>query len=101
MALAAESNAGADRPHLPVMLAEVASQSVPPAGAVPADKAAWILNLARVLPVSFPRIRAVVWFNELNTELAIDSPADVLGAARRAFGSCPRSGDDGIAAAAA
>lgn len=88
-------------PAKPVMLAEVASQSVPPAGAVPADKAAWILNLARVLPVSFPRIRAVVWFNELNTELAIDSPADVLGAARRAFGSCPRSGDDGIAAAAA
>jgi hypothetical protein len=87
-------------PEKPVMLAEVASQSNQPPGAVPADKAAWILDLARVLPVSFPRIRAVVWFNELNTELPIDSSADVLSAARRAFGSCSRW-DDGASTAVA
>ena len=77
----------------PMMLAEVASQATPPAGAVPVDKAAWISDLAQDLPRSFPRIRAVVWFNELNTELTVDSSADVLEAAARAFGGCTQSTD--------
>jgi hypothetical protein len=77
----------------PLMLAEVASMATPPAGATPVDKAAWISALASVLPQSFPRIRAVVWFNELNTELPIDSSPDVLAAAVRAFGGCSGARD--------
>jgi hypothetical protein len=87
-------------PYKAMMLAEVASQSKPPPGAIPVDKAAWISELARVLPQSFPRIRAVVWFNDLNTELPIDSPSDVRAAAARVFGSCHR-GDGDIAPALA
>src|ERR1700736_5959117 len=49
----------------PIMLAETGSQFAPPAGATPPSQAAWITALAQTLPRSFPRIRAVVWFNEL------------------------------------
>ena len=42
----------------PMMLAEVASQATPPAGAVPVDKAAWISDLAQDLPRSFPRTQS-------------------------------------------
>lgn len=80
-------------PYKPMMLAEVASQASPPPRAVPANKAAWISELGRDLPQSFPRIRAVVWFNELGTELVIDAPSDVQAAATQAFGSCPRRDD--------
>jgi beta-mannanase len=75
-------------PTKPLMLAEVASMATPPVGARPVDKAAWISELARALAQSFPRIRAVVWFNEFNTEFPIDSSPDVLAAAVRAFHPC-------------
>jgi hypothetical protein len=77
----------------PMMLAEVASMATPPAGATPVDKAAWISALASTLPQSFPRIRAVVWFNELNTELPIDSSPEALAAAASTFGGCMRPRD--------
>jgi len=72
----------------PVMLAEVASQSLAPAGATPVDKAAWITALFQTLPMSFPQIRAVVWFNAANTEFDITSPPAVLAAAQTALQPC-------------
>jgi beta-mannanase len=75
----------------PIMLAEVGSEDAPPPGARPVDKAAWIAALAAAIPVSFPRIKAVVWFNERSTQLTLDSSPAALAAAR-AFCSTPGSG---------
>ena len=71
----------------PLMLAEFGSENAP-TGANPPSKAAWITLFAQTLPVSFPRVKAVVWFNEINTALTVDSPAAVLTASQAAFGSC-------------
>jgi beta-mannanase len=75
-------------PSKPVMLAEVGSEANPPAGSYPASQAAWITLLGDTLAQSFPRVRSVVWFNQLNTPFALDSSAATLSAAQNAFGNC-------------
>jgi beta-mannanase len=72
----------------PIIIAEVGSQANPPPGASPPSQAAWVAAFAQTLPQWFPRIRAVVWFNELNTVLALNSSPDQLAAAQLAFGGC-------------
>jgi beta-mannanase len=75
-------------PSKPMMLAEVASGAYPPAGSSPSTQADWITALASTIPQSFPRIRRVVWFNELNTEFALTNSPATLAAAQNAFGGC-------------
>jgi beta-mannanase len=72
----------------PIMLAEIGSQANPPFGANPPTQAAWITAMAQSLPASFPRIQAMVWFNDVNTAFALDYSAAELAAARTAFGGC-------------
>jgi beta-mannanase len=70
-------------PTKPLMLAEWAS--VEQGG----SKAQWILNAAAALRTQFPRVRAAVWFSEDNSQLALNSSASAITAARAAFGSAP------------
>jgi hypothetical protein len=61
----------------PVVLAEWASAE---AGG---DKAEWILDAAKTIPVTFPRIRAVIWFDQNNspgTQWAMDTSSRALAA---------------------
>jgi beta-mannanase len=45
------------------------------------DKAAWIADMFRVLPTSFPRINGIVWFNvDKERDWRIESSAEALSA---------------------
>lgn len=73
-------------PSKPVMLAELASTEQG------GDKAQWITEAARGIPQRFPRVRAVVWYNESTSEYlpyALQSSPAALAAAHAAFGNSP------------
>jgi beta-mannanase len=67
----------------PIMLAEWAS--VEQGG----SKVNWITQASSAIPQVFPRIGAVVWFNEDNTEWALQSSSTSLAAADQAFSGPP------------
>ena len=74
-----------DYPQKPFMIAETASCDVG------GDKAAWIADLAQTIPSSFPRLHALVWFDEhVESECnwLVDSSAESL-VAYRALGADP------------
>jgi hypothetical protein len=84
-------------PSKPVMIAEVASaEDGGPLGR-PASKAAWISNSFAQIPDSFPRVRAVLWFDQndsANTyNWPIESSPDAISAFAKVIGSSRYSGN--------
>jgi fibronectin type III domain protein len=74
-----------DYPQKPFMASETASCDVG------GDKAAWIDDARRTIETSFPRLRAIVWFDEHNEpecDWRVDSSPESL-AAYRAMGADP------------
>lgn len=49
-------------PGKPLMIAETGCAEAPPGSAV--SKAEWVTTALRLAPVEFPRVRALVWFDE-------------------------------------
>lgn len=71
-------------PRKPMLLAEFASNGPPRA------KAAWIRNMFRLLPARYPRIRGLIWFNQIDR--GVDWPLESAPVAARAFGRGIRHG---------
>ncbi len=64
-------------PAKPIMIAEVASSEDGGPLGRPASKAAWIRDaLATQLPIRFPKIKAVLWFNWDDDDPALDWPIE-------------------------
>ena len=55
-------------PNKPQMIAEVASSEKGGPIGSPASKAAWITDMFRQLPLNFPRIQAVLWFDSVGED---------------------------------
>jgi hypothetical protein len=71
-------------PRKPIMLAEFATS---PNGG---HKAAWIRNMFRILPLEYPRIRALVYFDTVDR--GVDWPLETSTTATRAFARGIRKG---------
>jgi hypothetical protein len=73
-----------------IMLVEWASNEPGPGDPTGVTKARWIDDAASVLPRKFPRIGAIVWFNESGgtNYFRIDASRASVLAAKRAFGGC-------------
>ena len=72
----------------PMMLAEWASAE-PVAGDPPGvTKGQWIIDAAGAIGSQFPRLKAVIWFNDVGSKFALDSSANSLAGAGSAFGGC-------------
>jgi len=68
----------------PMMIAEFGAQE-PPAGS-PTSKGQWFQTAAQDIQQSFPRIKAIVYFNDASYRYA--TSADSIAGAKKAFGGC-------------
>ena len=50
------------------------------------SKGQWYINAARDIPVNFPRIKALIYFD--NYGYALNTSQNALNGARQAFGGC-------------
>ncbi len=73
-------------PSKPIMIAEFASDEDGGPLGRPASKAAWIQDtFGTQLPLNYPRIKAVVWFNWNDSNSALDWPLESSQASLEAF----------------
>jgi hypothetical protein len=69
----------ATAPSKPIMIGETASSEHG------GSKSAWITNMVSVLPTSFPRVQALIWFNYNDGDPTLTWPITSSAAAQTAF----------------